>query len=323
LNVLLSFAQFEREVTAERIRDKIAASKAKGMWMGGVPPLGYDVVDHTLVINEEEARRVRHIWRRFVALRSPIDLCRELSRDGLLTKAWVTKQGVRREGRTITKQNLYKALRNPVYIGKIHHKGRIHDGQHEAIIDMALWGEVQAILAEDERQRVSDTWARGAPPALLRGLLYSPTGDRMIPSFTRRRGRCYRYYVAKSSKKLGAGADPVGSVPAEAIESLVLEQVLTALQAPATLQSVWDAVRAQAPDIDQPTVVLAMRNLGQLWRELFPAEQQRIVRLLISRVQLREDGVDLEWLPMGWSTLAGELTPGSIGAELQALEETA
>jgi hypothetical protein len=323
LNVLLSFAQFEREVTGERIRDKIAASKAKGLWMGGVPPLGYDVVDHTLVVNEDEAKRVRHIWRRFVTLRSPTALCRELARDGLLTKAWVTKTGVRREGRTITKQNLYKALRNPVYIGQIRHKGRLHPGQHEPIIDFPLWEAVQAILAEDEKQRASDTWARRAPPALLRGLLYSPAGDRMIPSFTRRRGKCYCYYIASANKRLGAGVDPVGSVPAAAIEAVVLEQVLAALRAPEMLQAVWDTVRQQTPDLDEPAVVLAMRNLSGLWGELFPAEQQRIVRLLIERVRLRADGIDIEWLPLGWASLAGELAPGSIGAEMLALEAAA
>ncbi|MEY3200906.1 MAG: hypothetical protein RIR70_456 [Pseudomonadota bacterium] len=320
LNVLLSFAQFEREVTGERIRDKISASKAKGMWMGGVPPMGYDIVDRALVINPDEAQRVRQIWRRFVELRSTTELCRELARDGVLTKTWVTKEGARREGRPITKQNLYKAFRNPIYIGKIRHKGQLHAGQHDPIIDHDLWDAVQAILAEDEVTRASDTKARRSSPVLLRGLLFAPDGDRMIPTFTRKGGRLYRYYMPSAHKKSGAHPHPVGTIPAGAIEAVVIEQVLAALRAPEMMQAVWDLVRRQAAGVDEPAVVLAMRNLGLLWYELFPAEQRRIVKLLIERVALREDGVDIEWHPMGWSALAGELAPGSIGAELRAME---
>ncbi len=327
LNVLLSFAQFEREVTGERIRDKFAASKAKGMWMGGPLPLGYDVSNRQLVINEAEAKTVRHIWSRFAELRSTSALCRELGRDGVTTKTWTNTKGVLRTGRPITKQNLYKALRNPVYIGKIRHKGKIHQGLHEAIIDQALWDQVQAILAEEGRVRRVETMTRNSPPALLRGLLFAPNGDRMIPTSTRKNatgsGKQYCYYIASSDKKFGHGTNPVGTLPAPAIESMVIEQVLGALQSPETIQSVWDEVRRLDVGIDEPAVVLAMRNLAVIWSELFPAEQTRLVRLLIERVQIREDGLEIEWHHMGWSDLAGELASNTIGAELREWEAEA
>ncbi len=326
LNVLLSFAQFEREVTGERIRDKLAAAKAKGMWMGGVPPLGYDVINHTLVINEPEAITVRAIWQRFVELRSPSLLVRELARDGVKTKTWTNTNGVLRTGRPITKQNLYKAFRNPVYIGKIRHKGKIHEGLHKAIIDQPLWDAVQAILAEESSARISATMTRDSPPCLLRGLLFAPNGDRMIPTFTRKKksgGKHYGYYISSSDTKFGHGTNPVGTIPAQPIEALVVEQVIAALQSPETIQSVWDEVKRRGLGIDEPAVVLAMRNLAVVWNELFPAEQVRLIRLLIERVQIRDDGLDIEWHAMGWSGLASELAPNSIGAELRDMEEAA
>ena len=270
LNVLLSFAQFEREVTGERIRDKLAASKAKGMWMGGVPPLGYDVVNHTLVINEPEAKTVRAIWRRFVELRSSTELSRELVRDGVTTKTWTNTHGVLRTGRPITKQNLYKAFRNPVYIGKIRHKGKIHAGLHQAIIDQPLWDAVQAILAQEASIRTSATLTRHSPPVLLRGLLFAPNGERMLPTGTRKKaadGKKYLYYISSSDKKFVRGTNPIGSIPAKAIESMVVEQLLAALQSPQMVQSVWDEVRRQDSGINEPAVVVAtLRPAASLMR---------------------------------------------------------
>ena len=325
LNVLLSFAQFEREVTGERIRDKFAASKAKGMWMGGVPPLGYDVVNRELVINEQEAKAVRAMWRRFTELRSSTALSKELCRDGVTTKAWTNTKGVFRPGRPISKQNLFKALRNPIYIGQIRHKGKVYPGLHFPIIDQDLWEQVQGILGEEANGRRVATLTRNSPAALLRGLLFAPNGDRMIPTFTRKatgKGiNHYRYYMPSADKKFGRGTNPVGAVPAEAIESLVVEQVLAALQSPRTIQSVWDEVKRLDPSIEEPVVVVAMRNLAVVWKELFPAEQARLIQLLVERVQIQDDGLDIEWHAIGWSELASELAPNTIGAELQEHEE--
>lgn len=321
LNILLSFAQFEREVTGERIRDKIAASKAKGMWVGGTPPIGYDVVNRLLVINEAEAKIVRSIWRRFVELRSTTELARELNRQGVTTKAWTTVDGTFRPGRPVTKQNLYKTLRNSIYVGIIRHKEKDYPGQHEAILDQALWDQAQAILSIEAGLRASQTMTRHDNESILRGLLFAPNGDRMLPTATKKKsGKRYRYYLPYSDKKLGRGTNPFGIVPAEQIEALVLEQVKAALQAPEMIQSVWDQVQKLDASVSEPTVVLAMRNLSLVWNEMFPEERCRLVRLLIARVQLKDDGIDIEWQPAGWSALMAELAPNSIGAELREIE---
>lgn len=321
LNVLLSFAQFEREVTGERIRDKIAASKAKGMWMGGTPPLGYDVSNRQLIINPTEAETIRGIWRRFIELRSTTELARELNHQGVTTKAWTTVDGTFRPGRPITKQNLYKTLRNPLYLGMISHKGKTYPGQHEAILDQALWDQAQAILAIESGLRASQTMTRHDNESILRGLLFAPNGDRMLPTATKKKtGKRYRYYLPYSDKKLGRGTNPFGIVPAEQIEALVLEQVKSALQAPEMIQAVWDEAQKLDATVSEPVVVLAMRNLSAVWNEMFPEERCRLVRLLIARVQLKDEGIDIEWHPSGWSALMVELAPNSIGAELRAME---
>ena len=149
----------------------------------------------------------------------------------------------------------------------------------------------------------------------------------MLPTFTckgKAGGRKqYGYYISASYKKFGRGSNPVGTIPAAAIEALVLREVQAVLQTPEMVQAVWDEIRRCKVAIDEPAVVLAMRNLACLWQELFPVEQARLVRLLIERVQFREGGVDIEWHAAGWSTLAGELAPNSIGAELREWEEAA
>jgi site-specific DNA recombinase len=153
LNILLSFAQFEREVIGERIRDKFAASRRKGMWMGGTPPLGYDVRDRKLVVNESEAELVRLIFQRFLRLGSATKLAQELRRAGHSTKAWTTQDGKHRPGKLIDKGSIYKILNNRVYLGEAVHKGTPHPGEHAAIIDRDAWDKVHCILAENGRSR--------------------------------------------------------------------------------------------------------------------------------------------------------------------------
>src|SRR5574337_1890768 len=167
LNILLSFAQFEREVTGERIRDKIAASKAKGMWMGGVPPLGYDVVERKLIVNEREAVLVRDIFRRYAEHGSAARLVRELDVEGHTTKAWLTQTGKQRPGRTIDQQYLFTLLRNRIYLGEISHNGQWYTGQHEAIVTSALWDGVHAFI---ERRKQAPREHAAKHPALLAGL---------------------------------------------------------------------------------------------------------------------------------------------------------
>jgi hypothetical protein len=234
LNILLSFAQFEREVIGERIRDKFAASRRKGMWMGGCPPLGYDVVDRKLVVNESEAELVRCIFARFLRVGSATKLAQELRRAGRTTKSWVTQDGKHRPGKPIDKGSIYKILNNRVYLGEAVHKGTSHPGEHEAIIDRATWDKVHAILAENAVARANGT--RAQTPALLRGLIFAPGGHAMTPSHSRKNGRLYRYYVSTAAIRQGYSECAVRSVPAAEVEEAVVAQVRHLLQRPRSLQ---------------------------------------------------------------------------------------
>ena len=203
LNILLSFAQFEREVTGERIRDKIAASKAKGMWMGGTPPLGYDVVDRKLLVNEREASLVQDIFRRYAEHGSAARLVRELDIEGHSTKSWVTQSGQHRAGRPIDQQYLFCLLRNRLYLGEISHKGEYFPAQHTSIISQELWDGVQAFV---NKRKQGPRERRDEYPALLGGLLFAPDGQRIIHHYTKKKnGRMYRYYVPYLEKRRSAG----------------------------------------------------------------------------------------------------------------------
>jgi len=311
LNVLLSFAQFEREVTGERIRDKIAASKAKGLWMGGPLPLGYDVDNRQLVINEFEAKLVRRIFDDFVRLRSATLMIKAFSAQGVLTKG----------GRPFTKQAIYKMLHNRMYLGEIVHKGQSFPGQHQPIVTQDQWDAVHALIATDGFERRRDTNDRQRAPVLLRGLLFSSDGERLVPSYTVKKDKTYRYYTPIKYRRFGAWASHHGPLPAAPIEELVIQQVVAALSAPHIVQLVWARMQKIQPDLTEPQVVLPMRNLARLWRELFAAEQCRLAQLLIERVVVADGGLEIIWRDQGWQALAGELLHGTIGSELQDWEQ--
>ncbi|AXV75673.1 MULTISPECIES: recombinase family protein [Ralstonia solanacearum species complex] len=312
LNVLLSFAQFEREVTGECIRDKIAASKAKGMWMGGRVPLGYNLQDRLLVMNDREASLVRRIFDDFVTVRSATLIVRTYAAEGIVAK----------DGNAFTKQTLGKMLHNRIYLGEIVHKGKSFPGQHEAIVTQAQWDAVHTLIASDARERTRATMDRGREPVLLRGLLYASDGERLVPTYTLKKGKKYRYYAPVRQRRLGAWASRHGSLPAGPIEELVIEQIVGALSAPHVVQAVWDHVRATQPELSEPEVVLPMRRLATVWQQLFPVEQCRLAQLLIERVMIADAGLEIVWRDAGWAELAGELMPGTIGAELQEWEST-
>jgi DNA invertase Pin-like site-specific DNA recombinase len=311
LNILLSFAQFEREVTAERIRDKFRSSRAKGMWMGGHPPLGYDVENRKLVVNETEAALVRRIFERFVALGSATLLVKELNADGCRTKSWTTQSGRQREGRPFDKGYLYRLLNNRVYLGEAVHKGKSYPGEHRAIVNRVLWKKVHAILAENARTRANRT--RAGTPAPLKGLLRcTACGAAMTPSHTRRRGRLYRYYVCLKGMKNGAESCPVRSVAAAEIEGVVLGQVRRLLQAPEIVARTVAACH-ELSDGDgdagarEREVHEALGRLDEVWDELFPAEQTRILRLLVEGIDVAPDGIDVRLRTAGIHSLVGEL----------------
>ena len=327
LNILLSFAQFEREVTGERIRDKIAASKAKGMWMGGMPPLGYDVVERKLVMNAPEADLVRDIFRRYAEHGSAAEIVRELAIEGRTTKAWQTQGGLFREGRPIDQQYLFKMLRNRIYLGEIQHKGTSYPGQHDAIIDQELWNAAHAFVA---RRKHGPREGITLHPALLAGLLHAPDGQLMIHSYTRKKnGRLYRYYVPYLHKRRSAGATlvpgtvEIGSLPAAEIETAVLEQIHKALRAPELMVATWRScqMHPKGANLDEAQVVVAMQRIGAVWDQLFPKEQQRITRLMIERVQLHERGLDILWREDGWIGLGADIANHPLVEESALTEE--
>lgn len=218
LNVLLSFAQFEREVTGERIRDKIAASKKLGMWMGGCLPLGYDAAGRTLTINVQEAKTVRWIFDRYLEVGSAHQVCNELTAAKVTSKAWTTKAGAVRGGTPIDRGALFHILHNRTYVGEIPHKDTSYPGQHPGIIERAVFDAVQARLAENGRKPRAKGEPRkphrGAP---LMGLIHDTAGNLMSPvSGAKRRGATYRYYVStavQSGRPNDAGAVPRVSAP--------------------------------------------------------------------------------------------------------------
>jgi len=304
LNILLSFAQFEREVIGERIRDKFAASRRKGMWMGGFVPLGYDVKDRKLVVNRREATNVRTIFDRFTKLGSVTELVRALREEGMRGK----------RGRLIDKAYIYQLFRNRTYIGEAVHKGTSYPGEHKAIISKALWDKVYSVLRESPRQRAART--RAQTPALLKGLIFGPTGCAMTPSHTRKGGRLYRYYIATDLLKHDAAACTVRRVPAAEIEGAVVDQVRSLLRAPEMIVRTWRAGKRLIGGLTESEVREALQRLDPVWNELFPAEQARVIQLLVERVDVSPDGVDIRLRTEGLSNLTTEL--GAVRPERKA-----
>ena len=324
LNVLLSFAQFEREVTSERIRDKIAAAKRKGMWMGGVPSIGYDVVNRQLVVNDAEAAVVRRIFEEMLTIGSPTQIAANLTAEGITTKAWTTQEGQTRSGTRIDKKYLHKLLRNRIYLGELSHKGNWYPGAHPPIIDRALWDKVHAVLAKDSHARSVETKIRSRTDALLRGLLYAPSGERMYPTYSSKRGHKYHYYVSKSESRFGAPGKSFARLPAPEIEAAVVAQIRTVLTSPESVAAVVRHIQRNGAQIDEATTVMAMGRLNDVWDQLFPVERHRIANLMIERIDLvhvgEVQGIKVKWRELGWDALIGEFAPGEIGAELLEVE---
>ena len=229
LNMLLSFAQFEREVTGERIRDKIAASKAKGMWMGGRPPLGYDGVDRKLQINAVEAEQVRAIFQRYLQLGSVVKLTRDLVATGFRSKSWIAKDGKPRGGQVLSRGAVYYMLANPVYRGAIRHGKLLYWDSHPPVVDEPTWAFVQARLAQNDQRKPKTP--KAGEGALLKGLLFDDLDNAMQPSHARRRGRCYHYYV--TAARVHGDDREVGSLPrigASILDALVLDRMIALIK---------------------------------------------------------------------------------------------
>jgi site-specific DNA recombinase len=306
LNVLLSFAQFEREVTGERIRDKIAASKRKGMWMGGIPPIGYDVANRRLIPNEAEAKTIAHIFQRFVELGSTTKLVKELRLDGVTSKAWTTQDGRVREGKPIDKGLIYKVLNNRTYLGELRHKELWYQAEHPPIITKSIWDDAHAILSTNGRVRATTT--RAKTQYLLKGIVFGSDGRAMSPFQTaKQNGRRYRYYVPQRDIKEHAGASGLPRMPAAELESAVLEQLRGHLRSPDVVKEVLPQAQKYDPTLDEAIVTVAMKRLDDVWDQLFPAEQMRIVRLLVRQVNVSPNNMSMDLHPTGIQRLVLEL----------------
>ena len=307
LNVLLSFAQFEREVTGERIRDKIAASKRKGMWMGGVPPLGYDVENRRLVPNPQEAKLIRHIFTRFAELGSSTKLVKELKLDGVTSKAWTTQDGKVREGKPIDKGLVYKLLGNRTYLGELRHKEQWYQAEHLPIVDQPVWDSVHAILATNGRSRANAT--RATTPFLLKGIVFGNDGRALTPwhSTKKTTGKRYRYYLPMRDLKEHAGASGLPRMPAAELESAVLDQLRNILRAPNLLSDLVPQAKKLDPTLDEAKVTVAMTRLDLIWDQLFPAEQTRIVKMLIEKVIVSPSDLEVRLRANGIEQLVQEL----------------
>ena len=373
LNMLLSFGQFEREIAADRIRDKIASAKRKGMHTGGTPIFGYNTIDKRLVVNPDEAKLVVHMFKRFCQIRSATKLAKELNEQGNCTKAWTTAKGKVRKGGPWNKAHLYRLLNNRKYIGQVTHKDKVYPGEHEAIVPKELWDEVHQVLAENYKERAARSRAR--TPALLKGIIRcGHCGGSMGITFTKKRGKAYRYYLCVHASKNGYDACPVRSVAAGEIEQAVMNQLRHVFRTPELISktfreakgreaqevdrlnrereelegplrglnkrmerllaaegggSIADELRRTGEEIDQvkqrledadaalrgleahavteSEVMDALNRLDPIWNELFPAEQARIVQLLVKEINVREDALEVRLRCDGLQSLVAEL----------------
>ena len=288
LNVLLSFAQFEREVTGERIRDKIAASKRKGMWMGGVPPLGYDVRDRRLVVNRPEAVTVKHVYERYLELGSVRLLRNDLERRGIISKIRVSKHGLRSGGRQFSRGALYELLSNPIYLGEIRHKKERHPGQHQPIVNRELWEKVQLRLrdqAATHRERPTK-----APPSPLAGKLFDENGEPLYVQGTVKGPRHYRYYVSRGLVRGSVQDERRGwRVSAPELERAVRAATQQILSDRAAIAGTIEELNIDANRL--PSIF----KVAEAWIQSLRSEAEAASALsrLIERVGLKKNGIPI------------------------------
>ena len=284
LNVLLSFAQFEREVTGERIRDKIAASKQKGLWMGGPVPLGYDLKDRKLVINAKEAAVVRRIFERYRTLGNVMELQAELDTKRVRSKVRISRSGNRSGGKTISRGGLYLILRNRTYRGEVEHQGKAYLGQHAAIIAQPLWDAVQAKLEENRREQRNG--ARAKVASLLAGMIRTSDGCALVPTHTHRHDRRYRYYSLRASEARGKNDDPL-NLPAHDLEE--------------TVEAVWCAL-LQTKDLNEQLdsghdgrqIREAGRKQSHAWARLALPDKRQLLLELGAAITVSTDTITLQ-----------------------------
>jgi site-specific DNA recombinase len=318
LNVLLSFAQFEREVTAERIRDKIAASKKKGMWMGGVVPLGYDVVERKLVPNVAEAETVQTLFRLYLELRTVKKLVEEAARLGLVTKKRKLAGGRRMGGQPFTRGHLHQLLTNPIYVGEIRHKGSTYPGQHDAIVDRGTFEAVRRLLNANATKRRSTTNAK--TPSLLTGLVFDETGDRLCPTHATKKGRRYRYYISKRLMHRTGSNENGWRLPAKELDQLVVQRVRDFLRDKIRL---IDALEMTHSASEQLRVVLRRATTLATDLEDGPDDARgRLLHQLLHRVTLSPGSIHMKLRRSGLESAILGQAPDSLGQQQELIDLT-
>lgn len=305
LGMLINFAQYERELCSERIRDKFANSKKKGIWMGGNLPFGYNLKDRNLLINDEEARVIASIYNQFIKTESITQVTRNLNEAGITTKKWVSKNGTIHKGNKFGKNTVERILKNPLYIGKVTHKNSVYPGQHEAIISEEVFNLVQVIFAKDRKEKVFLPISRISSPPLLKSVINCGCcGCAMSPTYTSKDNKKYRYYVCSRKLRSGEKGCPVGSIGASQLEELVKNQILKILKKPEIMVHTMNAALDDAAEND---IISYFQNIEKIWDELFPVEQVRIINLLVKQMIVCEDRVDLKIFKKGLVSLASEM----------------
>ena len=295
LNILLSFAQFEREMTGERIRDKFASSLKKGLWMGGHPPMGYDVKDRKLVINEENAKLIKLIFEKFIKTESYFEIAHALNKAGIKTK----------KGSLFSPQHVQRILKNPYYKGCVTHKGNVYPGEHEAIIDEETWDKAQeifkskSILGRRKKQSQSLSFLSGLIKCCDCGCLMKQT-------FSYKKNLRYRYYTCYNHLKFKSCSAPRSSFPAEPIEQQVISEIVRILKSPEVVMHL-NRLAEEDKKINKTQLLAALKNLNSVWHYLYQAEQKKIVDMLVNNVIVKEDGLKINLNLDGFDPLLTQL----------------
>lgn len=292
LNILITFAQYEREVITERVRDKMAASRKKGKWVGGSVPIGYRVENKKLVVEPEEARVIQRIFQRFIEIQSPSLIAQELNKDGIRTK----------QGKVWDKPHIYRILSNHTYIGKVKYKGSICEGEQNAIVELDVWNRTREILALNEP--VPRKTKRMETIAPLKGILRCGHCDcAMMPTYARKNGKRYFYYLCSRDSKRATSTCPVRQIPAGEVERITREQVVKMLQTPTILIKL-----AQVLNLPAEKIAELFKEI--FWQEISPGEMNRLLHLLLEKVEVHESKLTVEFKSSGIKTLMEEIANG-------------
>ena len=305
LNILMTFAQYEREIIAERIKDKLSASKRKGKYVGGLLPLGYDADSEAMkiIINPAEVEAVKLIFTEYVRTGSLKQVQRLLEERNIRTKAWTSKKGIAHGGNPINLAVLRNMITNPIYIGKLRYQGKVYDAEHDGIISLELWQKAQETLKANKRstpQRMSNSVKPFA------GLVYC--GNCNAPMFlskaVKKNGREYVYYVCQKDDRRANATCPVHRVPAEHLEKVLLAQVGRLFRTPAVLARICNEDFAGV--LTAPQTEQALNSIHSVWNQMFPLEQHKLIHTLISKVVVFEDKIQIYFEAAGLAGLLKE-----------------